>query len=162
MATHLQTVVPLFAVLGLVAGAFVLMAPPRAAAVSTTLARDEPTAKAEASFVHPRTATSMTSARPPVPLLLGKHEEYFAQDVKQATAPDSREPKAASLEVATLKISDDATPSEGAAKTMIAGDGYKSVSALAKGQDGKWRGRAMRGTTEVAVSVDKSGNVSAE
>jgi hypothetical protein len=162
MARHLQTVVPLFIVLGLVAGAYVLIATPRAAAVSITFARDEPTAKAEASFAHPRTATSMTSARPPVPLLLGKHEKYFAQDVQQATAPDGQAPKATPPEVATLKISDDATPSEGAAKAMIAGDGYKSVSALAKGQDGKWRGRAMRGVMEVAVSVDKSGNVSSE
>ena len=162
MARHLQTVIPLIVVLGLVASAFVLLAIPRAAAVSTTLAGDEPTAKAEASFVHPKTATSMTSARPPVPLLLSKHEEYFARDAKQATAPDGHEPKAASPEVAALKVSDDAASSEGAAKTMIAGDGYKGISALARGQDGKWRGRAMRGATEVAVSVDKSGNVSAE
>jgi len=48
------------------------------------------------------------------------------------------------------------------AKQAIELDGYKNVRGLEKGPDGVWRGRAMRGRTEIAVRVDSSGNVSAE
>ena len=44
---------------------------------------------------------------------------------------------------------------------MIEQDGYRNVRALVKGVDGVWHGRAMRGSTEIAVSVDGSGSVSA-
>ena len=40
-------------------------------------------------------------------------------------------------------------------------DGYKNVQGLAQGPDGLWHGRAMRGNTEVQVTVDRAGNVSA-
>ena len=46
------------------------------------------------------------------------------------------------------------------AKKRIEGDGYKNVQGLALGEDGLWHGRAMRGNTEVQVTVDKQGNVS--
>jgi hypothetical protein len=45
---------------------------------------------------------------------------------------------------------------------MIETDGYKKVDALVQGPDGVWRGRALRGETEVAVSVDPAGNVSTQ
>ncbi len=48
------------------------------------------------------------------------------------------------------------------AKAAIELDGYKNVRALVKGPDGLWRGRAMRGRTEITVRVDATGNVSAE
>jgi hypothetical protein len=162
MAKHLQTFAPLFIVLGIIASVYVLIATPRAAALSTTLARVEPIAKAKASFPLSRTVTSIASGRPPIPLLLSKHEEYFVQDVLQPTGTDSQEQISTPPQVTALKMSDDATPSDGGAKAMIEGDGYKGVTALAKGQDGKWRGRAMRGATEVAVTVDDRGNVSTE
>ena len=41
-------------------------------------------------------------------------------------------------------------------------DGYKHVRALEKGPDGVWRGRAMRGRTEIAIRVDATGSVSAD
>ena len=52
--------------------------------------------------------------------------------------------------------------SEASAKTLIEADGYRRVTGLAMGADGSWHGKALRGNTEVAVSVDARGNVSAE
>ena len=56
-----------------------------------------------------------------------------------------------------LKIS-----SESEARKAIESEGFTSVSALKKDADGVWIGRAMRGTSNVAVRVDARGNVSTE
>ena len=45
------------------------------------------------------------------------------------------------------------------AQKRIEADGYKTVQGLALGSDGLWHGRAMRGSSEVQVTVDKRGNV---
>jgi hypothetical protein len=45
------------------------------------------------------------------------------------------------------------------AQRRIEADGYKNVQGLARGADGLWHGRAMRGSSEVQVTVDKQGNV---
>jgi len=47
-------------------------------------------------------------------------------------------------------------------KRKIEADGYKNVQGLAKDADGVWHGRAMRGSTEVAVTVDAKGNVASQ
>ena len=52
--------------------------------------------------------------------------------------------------------------SKGAAKTLIEADGYKSVSVLGRRKDGVWQAKALRGTTEVLITVDAQGNVSAD
>jgi len=51
---------------------------------------------------------------------------------------------------------------ESAARMRIEADGYRQVSGLTREADGSWRGRAMRGGTEVGVRVDSRGGVSAE
>lgn len=48
------------------------------------------------------------------------------------------------------------------AKAAIEADGYKSVRNVAPGPDGTWRARALRGQTEVAITVDRDGRVSAD
>ena len=48
------------------------------------------------------------------------------------------------------------------AKAAIELDGYKNVRGLVQGEDGVWHGRALRGRTEIAISVDAKGSVSAE
>lgn len=56
-------------------------------------------------------------------------------------------------------------PLTGAARTAqkrIEQDGYKSVQNLQRGSDGLWHGTAMRGNTQVQVTVDRSGRVSAQ
>ena len=52
--------------------------------------------------------------------------------------------------------------SENAVRTLIEADGYRGVSRLTRGADGVWRGRALRGSTEIGVGVDANGRVSAE
>ena len=53
------------------------------------------------------------------------------------------------------------TGAAGTAQRRIEMDGYKNVQGMAQGSDGLWHGRAMRGSTEVQVTVDRAGNVSA-
>jgi hypothetical protein len=53
------------------------------------------------------------------------------------------------------------TGAAGTAQRRIEMDGYRNVQGLAQGSDGLWHGRAMRGNTEVQVTVDRAGNVSA-
>ena len=47
----------------------------------------------------------------------------------------------------------------GIAQRRIEADGYQNVQGLAQGSDGLWHGRAMRGSAEVQVIVDRLGNV---
>ena len=53
------------------------------------------------------------------------------------------------------------TGAAGTAQRRIEMDGYKNVQGIAQGSDGLWHGRALRGNTEVQVTVDRAGNVSA-
>ncbi len=48
---------------------------------------------------------------------------------------------------------------EAQAKSHIESKGYSQVSALQKDANGVWRGRAMKGGQQVAVSLDYQGNV---
>lgn len=50
----------------------------------------------------------------------------------------------------------------GFAKSAIEADGYKAVRNVVAGPDGTWRARALRGRTEVVVTVDREGRVSAD
>jgi hypothetical protein len=52
--------------------------------------------------------------------------------------------------------------SETGVRALIEADGYRGVSGLARGPGGVWRGRALRGSTEIGVAVDTNGRVSAE
>ena len=49
-----------------------------------------------------------------------------------------------------------------AAQAAIEADGYERVSVLGKGSDGTWRAKAYKGTSEVRLTVDGRGRVSAE
>ena len=48
------------------------------------------------------------------------------------------------------------------ARSAIEADGYKSVKNIVAGPDGTWRARALRGRTEVTLTVDQEGRVSAD
>ena len=48
---------------------------------------------------------------------------------------------------------------QGQAQTHIEKAGFTGVSGLMKGDDGVWRGMAMRGGASVAVAMDFKGNV---
>ena len=50
-------------------------------------------------------------------------------------------------------------PGSETAVRLVEADGYRSVQGMSRGADGKWRGKALRGTTLVDVSVDPRGTV---
>ena len=46
-----------------------------------------------------------------------------------------------------------------AAKAAVEADGYKRVTILSKASNGAWRAKGYRGTTEVQLTVDGTGQV---
>jgi hypothetical protein len=95
-------------------------------------------------------ARSISSARPPVPLVRRHHAAQYVENPRQ--------PEVATEGVVT-NIPEAAGSSAAQAKAMIEADGYRNVQALVRTADGAWRGSALRGATEVAVNVDSSGRV---
>jgi protein CpxP len=49
---------------------------------------------------------------------------------------------------------------EGQARSRLKNNGYSQVSALTKGDDGIWRGSAMKDGATIHVSVDFKGDIS--
>ena len=139
MNRRISTFALLFAATGLVASAYMVgPAPgaptPNAATPSAPTATDRTVERPTPS----KSASTISTLRPPVPMLASRRSPYVAAEPEdKAAAPDAR------------------------AKALIEADGYRNVKVLGKGPDGTWRGRALRGTVEVAVSVDADGRVSA-
>jgi hypothetical protein len=77
------------------------------------------------------------------------------------TAPGVNSRTIAAPSTANAPPLPNAKGSAGAA-AKIQADGYKNVQGLTRGADGKWHGKAMRGNTQVDVSVDARGNVSSQ
>lgn len=74
-------------------------------------------------------------------------------------------PQPSTLSVASRAPETAAIPSaidSAAAKAAIEACGYSEVSMLASGTDGTWQARAYKGATEVRVTVDGAGRVSAD
>jgi len=94
-----------------------------------------------------QSAPSLDASRPPVPVLFSHRRPFVPAD-----------------EAASPPAADTAPPgsmSERAAKAAIEADGYKGVRALARGSGGVWKASALRGQTEVLLSVSPTGSVSA-
>jgi hypothetical protein len=157
----------LVAFAGILAGAYAVVVSAKTTAVATTAS--EPRAQraeqqaqpqeipgqqmARDAALPPRIGAPISAARPPVPLLLNPRPMREAAESQPAEAtPDS----------AVTGQTDQKVPSDAGAKAMIEADGYKNARAVAKAPDGSWRGFAMRGAVEVAVSVDDHGNVSTQ
>ena len=99
-------------------------------------------------------APTLVSNRPPVPFVRPQPTSYFTpvnQTDKSTTEGNPDDPAQAQT-----------GPEDSGAKRAIEFDGYKNVHGVVKGSDGMWHARAMRGRTEIAVTVDASGNVSAD
>lgn len=97
-----------------------------------------------------RNVVASDSGRAPVPVLLSPRREFV--------------PAVASASTPSLPNTDAAAPgniAETAAKAAIEADGYKGVRALARRSDGTWKAIALRGQTEVSLTVDPTGSVSA-
>ena len=137
-----------------VASAHVFMPlPERAEALARSTEQSRPPLMAlptDVSALPARSAPSLDAARPPVPVV-SSHRRSFVPANEAAS-------------ILSPSAADTATPSnmsEAAAKAAIEADGYKGVRALARGSDGVWKASALRGQTEVQLSVGPTGSVSA-
>ena len=96
--------------------------------------------------------------QPPVPLrwTYKHHAVPVPEDNAPADGPTISD-------LVTQAGTDQAPPvSQTSAKTAIEADGYRSVRELAQAPDGRWTARALRGTTEITVTVDTEGRVAAQ
>ena len=149
MKPHPKTLVLVALASGMLASAY-LIAPAPAA---TTVPAAMPMARQAPAAVPSKLASNVKTLQAPVPLLVGKHDQYF----DASAGPEA----AATNGIKTTDVQQASTaPNDSSAKTSIEMDGYRKVRALVRTPDGSWHGRAMRGGTEIAVSVDPNGNVS--
>jgi hypothetical protein len=136
-----------------VAGAHVFMPlPERSGALARSTEQSRPplmVLPTQASALPAQGATSLEAGRPPVPVLLA-HRRAF---VPANEAASTLSPSAANTAPPGV--------SEAVAKAAIEADGYKGVRVLARGSDGVWKASALRGQTEVQLSVGLTGGVSA-
>jgi len=93
---------------------------------------------------------SLEARRAPVPLLM-KPRPTIEQPIFDADAVGPEVP---------AKIGGGS--GESAAKAAIEADGYKRAKVVRQGDNGIWYAKAMRGTTEVSLTVDPGGRVSLE
>ena len=100
----------------------------------------QPAAEAPAKLQSVPSATTIETRRAPVPLKVASRPTY--------TPPAPREDKP---ETTTAAKTPD--PGEGSAKAAIEADGYKGVRIVGRADNGAWRARAMRGRTEIGVTV---------
>ena len=135
-----------------VASAHVFMPlPERTGALARSTEQSQPMAlPTKVSALPARSAPSLDATRPPVPVV-SAHRRAFVPANEAASTPS---PSAAAT-------APPGTMSEAAAKAAIEADGYKGVRALARGSDGVWKASALRGQTEVLLSIGPTGSVSA-
>lgn len=155
MAIRTSTLLLTTLAAGMMASAYFIGPAPAATATAAppSVAPQAAIAKAPAAR-----ASTIKAARAPVPLLTRGHDSYVDVSTLPAT-----EPGPSGSPLLEAKASQDDSPAAmAAARASIEMDGYRNVRGLVRTADGSWRGRAMRGNTEIAIAVDASGSVSAE
>jgi hypothetical protein len=151
-------------------GATALPSSPAAAPAPKVMAVPEPL----------KPVPALVANRPPVPIVGPQHANYFATAIDPASAttgdkptadagtstgnPNPSDPSQAQpgAQTQTAALTSDQSGVDADARKAIEFDGYRNVSGIVKDADGVWHARAMRGRTEIAVTVDASGNVSAQ
>ncbi|MPZ31319.1 MAG: hypothetical protein GEV13_10035 [Rhodospirillales bacterium] len=138
-----------------VAGAHVFAPlPERTAALARSTEQSRPPLMAlptRVSALPARSAPSLDAARPPVPVFFSQRRSFVPANEAAST-----------LSPSAAGTAPPGNMSEAAAKAAIEADGYKGVRALARGSDGVWKASALRGQTEVLLSVGPTGSVSAK
>lgn len=95
----------------------------------------------------------LMKARPPVDL----PAVNAAADTAAVAGPTAAaDPTAKAGDEAGVKLA------ENSAKSAIEADGYKGVRVVRQGANGIWHARALRGSTEVTLTVDGQGHVTAD
>jgi len=148
---------------GILAGGYLIVAAARATATPIAASERHDKQPTPGEAANPAAAPAPTPARParfssdkpPVPLRTSRHATYWVED-------PARPPTPTTMEGAVTQPSEKRVASDATAKATIEADGYKNVRSLVRASDGAWRGLAMRGTVEIAVSVDANGRVLAE
>jgi hypothetical protein len=137
-----------------VASAHVFMpSPERTGALARSTEQSPPPPVAlpsKTSALPARSAPSLDATRPPVPVNFSNRRVFVPANEAASTPSSSAAATAPSGNM-----------SEAAAKAAIEADGYKAVRALTRGSDGVWKATALRGQTEVLLSVGPTGSVSA-
>ncbi|HYI06477.1 MAG TPA: hypothetical protein VD858_16410 [Reyranella sp.] len=137
-----------------VAGAHVFTPlPERSGALARSTEQSRPPLMAlptKVSALPARSAPSLDATRPPVPVVFLQRRSFVPANEAGSTLSPS---------AANTALPGNMT--EAAAKAAIEADGYKAVRALARGSDGVWKASALRGQTEVLLSVGPTGSVSA-
>jgi hypothetical protein len=183
MTIPYRTFVALGVAVGLLGAGYAFAPRPGAAALSTApVAPKAPVASTAAPGAPAKPTSTLVVNRAPVPLATPMHHTYYAPkeadaSVQTASATSGPTPGTpaigggntdgglppASIDPGTSSAPGEAKSGDGSqAKAAIELDGYKNVRGLEKAPGGTWRGRAMRGRTEIAIRVDAAGNVSAE
>lgn len=160
MKPHTKTLALLAVASGMLASAY-MIGPAPGATVATARTTTAPSAPqslpTQLSAVPSKPASTIKAAQAPVPLLTASHSEYFT--------PPPADPNASETPAITATADTNIAavpPTDMVAKSAIEQDGYRNVRGLVKAPDGSWRGRAMRGSTEIAVRVSADGSVAAD
>jgi hypothetical protein len=104
----------------------------------------------DVSALRARSALPRDAIRLPVPVLFPPRRSFVAaNEAVSAVSPSDAD------------AGPPANMSETAAKAAVEADGYKGVRMLARGADGVWKASALRGQTEVLLSIGPTGRVSA-
>jgi hypothetical protein len=172
MTVPYRTFILLGVAVGLLGAGYVFA--PRAGSATAAIVPKAPPVAAQAAPASPvaKPLNTLVANRPPVPLTTRTHTTFFApkeeMPVQTASATTGGLLAASSTAGAATdgglpSVPGDAKSADSTqAKAAAEFDGYKNVRGLVQGPDGVWRGRAMRGRTEVAIRVDASGSVSAD
>ena len=130
--------------------------PARDLAMPASTRQPDPTPVAPAPVILPESAVRKAAfeiKQAPVPLLMR------ARPTIETPAFDA---DAVGPETPVLAKTADAPADNGAAKAAIEADGYRNAKLVRQGENGMWYAKAMRGTTEVSLTVDATGRVSLE
>lgn len=112
------------------------------------------TASVSASSVAPVSRSGVEVRQSPVPLQMKERPPVALAPVVETASASATQPAQSMGPVES--------EGGGFAKTAIEADGYKAVKSITPGPDGTWRARALRGKTEVVLTVDRDGRVSAD
>lgn len=96
----------------------------------------------------PSAPVTIEARRAPVPVLPVAKRTYIPLPAAEQV-PGSEE----------ARPSDGPSVAELAAKAAIEADGYKNVRVVGQAANGRWTARAMRGSTEVGLTLEADGSV---
>ena len=92
-------------------------------------------------------------------VLIAAATPAFAQNPPAQSGPNNNAVNSRGENNSNAPVAGRNSFTEGQAKSKIEGAGYTNVSELKKDDNGVWRGKANKGGSSTAVSVDFQGNV---